>query len=287
MVKFNPSKRISFIAKRLFFIKIFVIITLTSLSQTTPPLPKLIPASPDAASLGRFGDIPVSYSTGLPEISIPIYQINIGKIQQPISLNYHAGGVRVNDISSSVGIGWSLNAGGVITRSVVGKADETGYLTLPTESDLLANTSAYYGPLYLGSDWEPDVFNFNINGQSGKFYFNKDQSVFQIPLSNNKIEYIPATQTAQGYFKITDVNGLVYLFDKQEWSSTNGTDSYISAWRLSKITDINTQDQIVFNYEQGSDFETIRSDAATFTNTPNCSGSAASFSYNLLQTTLT
>ena len=36
---------------------------------------KVIPPSPTAASLGVYGDMPVSYYTGTPDVSVPIYEI--------------------------------------------------------------------------------------------------------------------------------------------------------------------------------------------------------------------
>jgi hypothetical protein len=56
-------------------------------------------------------------------ISIPLYELNEGRISVPISLSYHAGGIRVAEEASWVGLGWSLNAGGVITRTVRDKDD--------------------------------------------------------------------------------------------------------------------------------------------------------------------
>lgn len=57
----------------------------------------------------------MSYYTGVPNISVPLYSIKGRELELPVELNYHAGGVRVEEIASWVGIGWSLNAGGVIT----------------------------------------------------------------------------------------------------------------------------------------------------------------------------
>ncbi len=50
-------------------------------------------ASPNAAALGKYGDIPVSYHTGVPEISIPLYTITEGSLSVPISLSYHSSGI--------------------------------------------------------------------------------------------------------------------------------------------------------------------------------------------------
>lgn len=81
-------------------------------------------AAPSASSLGKYGDIPVSYFTGVPNISIPIYNIQSGPLNLPISLSYHSSGVKVGEMASWVGLGWTLNAGGIITRTVMGIPDE-------------------------------------------------------------------------------------------------------------------------------------------------------------------
>jgi hypothetical protein len=59
--------------------------------------------APNAAALGKYSDIPVSYSTGVPNISIPIYTVQDGSVSLPISLNYHASGIKV--VSLPVGLG--------------------------------------------------------------------------------------------------------------------------------------------------------------------------------------
>lgn len=84
--------------------------------------------APNAAALGKYSDIPVSYFTGVPSISIPIYTVQEGPLSVPVALNYHASGVRVGEPASWVGLGWSLDAGGMVTRTVMGKPDDqNGY----------------------------------------------------------------------------------------------------------------------------------------------------------------
>lgn len=56
------------------------------------------------------------YSTGVPNISIPIHTLHNGNINVPIALRYHPGAVRVSQHPGWVGLGWDLEAGGVITR---------------------------------------------------------------------------------------------------------------------------------------------------------------------------
>ncbi len=86
--------------------------------------------TPNAASLGMYGQIPVDYFNGLPEISVPIYEFKSGGLNLPVSLAYHAGGIKPADHSSWVGLGWTLQVGGAITRIVNDLPDEYINLSL-------------------------------------------------------------------------------------------------------------------------------------------------------------
>ncbi len=72
------------------------------------------PASPSAFQFQKYDEIPVSEYTGIPSISIPLYQIEEDGVTMPLSLNYHAGGIRVNEEASWVGLGWDFNSGSII-----------------------------------------------------------------------------------------------------------------------------------------------------------------------------
>ena len=113
-------------AKQLQFLLIFVAILLFSnlnnvFSQAlNTQLNDVVMPSPTATSLGKFGDIPVNYSTGIPNLGIPLFAINEGPLTLPISLSYNASGIKVGENAGWVGINWSLNTGGIITRTVLG-----------------------------------------------------------------------------------------------------------------------------------------------------------------------
>ncbi|MEL7145866.1 MAG: RHS repeat domain-containing protein [Bacteroidota bacterium] len=84
----------------------------------------VIPPSPEATAMNQFIDLPVGHYTGIPNVSVPIYTLQLPQLSLPISLNYHAGGLKVGEHSSWVGAGWSLSAGGSVNRTVRGLADE-------------------------------------------------------------------------------------------------------------------------------------------------------------------
>ncbi len=81
--------------------------------------PIIIPPSPNATALAKFADMPPSLYNGIASESIPLHTIQFRDISLPISLDYHASGIKVEEVGSWVGLGWALNAGGVITRDVL------------------------------------------------------------------------------------------------------------------------------------------------------------------------
>lgn len=180
-------------------------------------LPEIIPPSPNAASLGQYADIPVSNYTGLANISIPIYTIKSGEIELPITLSYHSSGIKVAQEASWVGLGWALNAGGMISRQVRGKDDfgvETGggsgFITYPdipnseTINDFLDEENLfYYRNTYAGNhDTEPDFFYYNFLGYSGKFIYEKRSTGSLNPISilQNNLKFVHV----ENHWEVTD-----------------------------------------------------------------------------------
>src|SRR5438105_4637203 len=94
--------------------------------DTSGTISKIKISSPTAAALAKYGDIPVSYYTGTPQISVPIYTVKSKTLQLPVSLSYHASGMKVQECAGWVGSGFALNAGGMITRTVNGAPDDKG-----------------------------------------------------------------------------------------------------------------------------------------------------------------
>lgn len=197
------------------------------------------PASPNAVSLGKFGEVPVGLYNGIPEISIPLYVVKTKDLTLPISLDYHASGIKVEDISSWVGLGWSLNAGGVITHSIRGISDDTpsaGFFftrayTISHAQDYLSDninpTSTFdvsgvpnghadgnsdLGWIYNIPDPEPDVFYFNFGGYSGQFFMDKDGNFVPTPQQDLKIEPTYSSNEGVSRWTVTTPDGVQYVF---------------------------------------------------------------------------
>lgn len=146
--------------------------------------------SPNAAELGKYGKIPVSYFNGLPNISIPLTELRAKGYTLPVYLTYHAGGNKPDQHPGWVGLGWTLHAGGCINRIVHGMKDEmtkteavdsnpwnypedpgyyyyaSAYQRMQIDSTVLAETFSDTPP-----DMDPDEFQVNIEGLNSSFYF--------------------------------------------------------------------------------------------------------------------
>ncbi|MEL6863610.1 MAG: DUF6443 domain-containing protein, partial [Bacteroidota bacterium] len=188
---------------------------------------------PNAASLGKYGDIPVTYYTGVPSIGVPIATLSEGPIAVPVHLSFHASGLKVAEMASWVGQGWSLSAGGMISRTVQGLPDEGayGYYANARAFDTVAvansgsnscgiwnySSSADLQAAFNNQlDTEPDIFSFNFGGYSGKFYMQQGQAPVLIPKQDLKIEVDycsnPTSTTCFQSFTITTPDGTRYIF---------------------------------------------------------------------------
>ncbi|WP_299187062.1 hypothetical protein [uncultured Aquimarina sp.] len=223
--------------------------------QFTPP-------TPEVAALGKYIETPVSLFTGIPQISIPIYNIQQKRFSIPISLSYHAGGIKVEEVASRVGMGWTLSAGGMITRTMKKQPDDasSGYLNTPYTvsniNDYLPLESSEGQQLLQGLlantlDYQPDIFNFSFAGYSGSFYFDQETKlpIFQdyVPLKVEPV-YKRSNQTITNShpgldsrdhntvilsFIITTPEGIQYHFGKAK-----DTDDYATQIRGSSEIDV-------------------------------------------------
>lgn len=61
--------------KPIIFLSVFIFYISVSFAQTSSPYTpaKVLLPPPEAASLAKYGEIPVGHYTGVPDISIPVY----------------------------------------------------------------------------------------------------------------------------------------------------------------------------------------------------------------------
>jgi len=181
--------------------------------------PDYHPPSPEAASLGKYGQFNVSMNTGIPDITIPIYDLKVGSFTFPISISYNASGIKVAEVASRVGLGWSLNAGGVIGQNAMGILDGAQTMLIPPSTfspacgaiNCTPNDDYNLAKQIIDNrqyDTEPDLYTYNFLGFSGKYI-----------VTNTGIATLPFDPEISFDNGITDKNGNHYFFGATETST--------------------------------------------------------------------
>ena len=93
------------------FCFLFFSVSVCGQSTNTIPLdvPQVVPVSPTVTAMEKYQSYPVSHCTGIPDITIPLYEIVAGEITIPVTLSYHSSGLKPKESSGIAGTGWMLN----------------------------------------------------------------------------------------------------------------------------------------------------------------------------------
>lgn len=227
-------------------------------------------SSPETSALIQQAETNLDHSSGVVNINLPLHVINAGNISIPISLSYHASGIKLNDQASSVGLGWNFSHGGKITRVVKGDNDlmSGNYSNGLKYRDGISLRNYIWGDKeskyenYNQADSEPDLFYYEIPGKSGMFVLDHIGQAIQIPYQNVHINYVPYL----GYFAMTDYEtGTVYTFgdnyDSREYTQATfpnenikkdgeETIRYASTWYITSIVTLQGE-TATFKYKTG------------------------------------
>jgi len=186
---------------KILFIKFLVVIVVSTgynqvdMAEATQQFLNVISPSKPTMAHYSASEPQLDLSTGKVTINIPLLTVEGKSGRFPLSINYQTGGIKVDDISSSVGLGWNFNTGGFVGRSIIGTSpDEYGYSTNQIETEFLYADVLKLLDLAVKKkrymDIEPDLFSYFLpNGESGEFFFRKgeNQVVFH-PYKNYSFE---------------------------------------------------------------------------------------------------
>jgi len=224
----------------------------------------IMPSSPEASMLAKYADISINHFTGTPNINIPFFTIKTMGYELPISIQYHPHGIRVAETPPFVGLGWSLNAGGTITRVVKKIPDDYDFNpdhqnhegnftnSTPFENPEHESGDTFDFSTYKLKDGQPDIFYYNFAGHTGKFFFETKNSAHFEKMNNWKLEKSLDENDAIIEFSITIDDGIEYVFSEKEKTKTIQIGSsqpyYYSAWHLTKIRFPNASNDDFINF---------------------------------------
>ncbi len=245
-------------------------------------LPTITPTSPEAANMGRYGDVVINQATGKMSYSIPIHTIQVGGNSWPVSLEYNYGGFILEGKPSLSGLGWAFSGNGAVTREVRGLADghDNGYYG---QQNIKAIIDQYFadeanlpGSGFLNMslfdlregfvkgtyDSQVDKYTVNVGGLHFSFKIGgTKQAPIIVYLSKHNYKVELSWDTTKYYaidsFIVTDDTGIQYYFSEKEkylvdpdiniGSGTIDDNDTTTSWNLSKIKYLNGQ-EITFNY---------------------------------------
>lgn len=206
-------------------------------------MPLLNVPSPEVAGLGEYGTIPVGLYTGVPDISVPLHEMKAGEQSFPMMASYHLASVKPQMQEGCLGIGWSLQTGGYISRSVNGMYDEKmqsdgyapGFYANAHRLKGMSNSqfsdatqdirSVNGGNTYY--ELSADEFSFNFFGHSGTFYYNEDGGWTVISDEDIRVEFNPAN--GEGFINL---KGLRPQIKPGSWGERNSNDRFFNKFTL-------------------------------------------------------
>jgi len=196
---------------------------------------------PNVTEFSHLNYFPINESIGRVNLNIPIYTIDLDGLKIPISISYNTSGVKVNSSATTVGLNWSLNAGGIINKEIKGFHDvlarqaikngnkiyhEYGFLR-----KLLTFTNNIPADLPIENayrDLLPDVYYAFAPGLSSKFIhlsdgnpleLEKKETIINSPFTDSEQlkDFIFRNTLKPGFhFKLTNSEGFKYTFADEE-----------------------------------------------------------------------
>lgn len=206
-------------------------------------VPRIVPISPEASSMERYQSYPVDYCTGVPNISIPLYEIVAGEVTIPVTLSYHASGLKPKERSGLAGTGWTLSLEPSIMREIKGTADDSGWFENRFQSppaDERSQLQYYAARVDNKQDTQPDRFVYKLPHSGGSGYFvGRLHSLSTIPRTDDRVYFNGSNMNA------TDADGIQYQFNGVHEKAGQ----HITRWLCTSIRSPRQTDALVtFDY---------------------------------------
>ncbi|WP_422358533.1 hypothetical protein [Reichenbachiella sp.] len=195
-------------------------------------------------------------NNGAVRLSIPLTSFSTDFYTIPVSLSYYSGGTLVSQESSQVGLNWSLQAGGMISREVRDQADDINS-PVGVKENLDMNDpidKSYVQDVAENEtrDSEPDLFSYQFAGGQGTFVL--DATGAFVPLEHRNWEI--SVSNDMTVFTVKTDDGMLYKFGTVDGEKNEQDDSSVTtAWYLVNVIHPTGQ-QIVFTYEKHTIYST-------------------------------
>ena len=225
------------------------------------------PPSPQAVAFNRLGDYQVNNNYGVPDISIPLFEIDFHGYKIPLALHYEATPLKPGYNYDVTGLGWTLSGNSCVSRTIKDRADEyVSYsFSTPFMLDPFQNNSGTalkyidYADKLDQLNFQYDSYNIMLpSGRNIPFFMYKfsPSGVMKydlMSLDGNVQISCTYNQNSIDAFTVTDENGIIYSFTVAD-KATNGFDNNPNAdrnvtWLLTSIN-IPSKGTITYEYTE-------------------------------------
>ncbi len=207
-------------------------------------LPEM-PASPQFEAFKRYGAPGVNHSTGVPEISVPLFEINHYGYRLPLRLDYFPTPLRPGYNYDVCGVGWTLSHRSHISRKLKYLPDEDVDFVV---EEVFEAACIDFSCLE-ERNFSPDIFSCQLpDGSSFDFTIRKHAQRYDVNISNGRpvlIDWVVSGNDLAS-FEVSTEDGIVYTFSEvNRWSREQLCHN---EWHLSSIALPHTEKKITFSY---------------------------------------
>jgi hypothetical protein len=210
-------------------------ISLLSVSAIAQINTEIIRPSVNASQFDIAVKAETALSKGQLSLNIPLLELKGKGYDLPVSLAFYSGDVTCTTEASSVGLGWALMAGGVITKTIRGTDDtETGYASkehLSNPDYIINNWTNNDFITNIQSDPMPDEYTYSLPGHSGTIDVSTSGNTTTMSLYPDESYIIESVDSG---FCITADDGTKFYFEGLE-SHTFNESSKSTSWFLTRI----------------------------------------------------
>lgn len=244
---------------------VLLLSSLNIMAQGNPIVPD-IPPSPQAVAFNRLGDYQVNNNYGMPDISIPLFEIDFHGYKIPLALHYEASPLKPGYNYDVTGFGWTLSGNSCVSRTIKDRADEDIFFSnstpfsLDSFQDHQGNPMMYvdYKDMLNRLNYQYDNYNIVLpSGRNIPFFMYKSDGVMKYDLmsldSNVKIKckYSSSGLHSIDSLTVTDEKGVIYYFtiaDKTSNGFDNDPNTYKNVTWLLESIDLPGKGSITYEY---------------------------------------
>lgn len=200
----------------------------------------IIRPSANAQQFGIAAKAETALSKGQVSLNIPLMELKGKGYDLPISISFYSGDITTTTEASSIGLGWGLMAGGVITKIIKGTEDNWS-ASSETEHHFNRNyirenfenwSTRNYFMDNIKADLMPDEYTYSLPGHNGAIEITADGVTINkklFPDESYKIEDLE-----HGYC-ITADDGTKFFFQDYEEVTVEEDEYENTSWFLTRI----------------------------------------------------